>query len=813
MSSSARKSPSSPAWLLPAALALAVAAAVLPFLLRGAIRSQAATTAADHRGRAAFAIVGPGFFRAALVDDLRKAPDAGRAIRDAVPVIAVEGSARLGAGKAATPHALIYGVDERFWTFFDLARPDGVANDAIVIAPGLAEDLGVANGDAITITLPYPDDAPAGTLHARRTLDGRTLTGTIAISRDERLNGLSPLAGGQALPAIYAPLALLQNEALWHDRVNAILVASASDDAGEQRAALEALLPMQTGLDDFGLSLRIDDDAKAVVVDSRTGAMDDGVVDAVSRAAIDTGGLPTPVLTALVRRLRAGSRELAYSFISSLELQAVAPDVHAEELSHPPLVLNAWTAERLAVAPGDAVQVEYYVQRPGGAVETETSEFEVAGVIPMAGLALQPGLTPRLPGITGAPMMHAWTPRVPFETDGLTVVDEDYWAKYATTPKGFTPPQVGRALWRHGVLAATSVQVTPAEGATLDDARAQLEMKLRDRLAPAAVGMHVRALQMDGDAQADAAAAQTTPMLYAGLLAAVAVLLLGVAVGQPSAAQGHRATVMVLAGIVALSAGALLVRARQPGDAAAGTRASETGGFAVLAQTTRPLLADVSTVATGTTGRSTTFKAQDAGGPDSPVTAGPHDVWLAAVSPAFIDEGRFTFTGSMDRTDEERANPWLLLRREQRDASDPGAEAGSPIVPVVASAGALARLQARLGDDIPFALSGHAVRLRVVATLGSALFPDALFLSDADFTSWLPGVAGTRWFAVESTETDGVSATTALVERLTPLGVNTDRAETFTRHAARAQSRAWALDLGALLLALATLPIAWLRLR
>ena len=39
----------------------------------------------------------------------------------------------------------------------------------------------------------------------------------------------------------------------------------------------------------------------------------------------------------------------------------------------------------------------------------------------------------------------------------------------------------------------------------------------------------------------------------------------------------------------------------------------------------------------------------------------------SASSHEFIAEGRFRFQSSLDRSDEERANPWLLLEREQRD--------------------------------------------------------------------------------------------------------------------------------------------------
>ena len=73
-------------------LTVAIAAAALPFFVRGAAASLARAAGEQRIGRAAFAVVAPGFFRSALLDDLKNAPAAGSAIRDGVPAIVVDGT-------------------------------------------------------------------------------------------------------------------------------------------------------------------------------------------------------------------------------------------------------------------------------------------------------------------------------------------------------------------------------------------------------------------------------------------------------------------------------------------------------------------------------------------------------------------------------------------------------------------------------------------------------------------------------------------------------------------------------------------------
>ena len=118
---------------------------------------------------------------------------------------------------------------------------------------------------------------------------------------------------------------------------------------------------------------------------------------------------------------------------------------------------------------------------------------------------------------------------------------------------------------------------------------------------------------------------------------------------------------------------------------------------------------------------------------------------IVSMSRGLIAEGRFSFVGALDRTDEERANPWLLLEREQRDPNDPSAQQDSRIVPVVTGSTALATLfGGKLGADLLIVAAGTPVRLRAVATLADSILDDALVMSEQDFLSLFPSEPGYR---------------------------------------------------------------------
>ena len=114
----------------------------------------------------------------------------------------------------------------------------------------------------------------------------------------------------------------------------------------------------------------------------------------------------------------------------------------------------------------------------------------------------------------------------------------------------------------------------------------------------------------------------------------------------------------------------------------------------------------------------------------------PREPTVLAATPSFVRERRFSFQSSLAETDEERANPWLLLER----AREPGGA-----IPVVADAGTLAyALHRKLGDEMPLGATG--ARVRFVAALAPGLLQGQLLMGERHFLEVFPGETGDRFF-------------------------------------------------------------------
>ena len=114
---------------------------------------------------------------------------------------------------------------------------------------------------------------------------------------------------------------------------------------------------------------------------------------------------------------------------------------------------------------------------------------------------------------------------------------------------------------------------------------------------------------------------------------------------------------------------------------------------------------------------------------------------IVGVSDPFIDAGRFTFAASLAETDEQRANPWTLLRQEP----------GSPAYPAIADATSLQYvLHASVGDEIVIDEdTARPRRLLIVGSLRDSALQGEIIVGDASFKRMFPDEPGYRMLLVE----------------------------------------------------------------
>jgi putative ABC transport system permease protein len=215
------------------------------------------------------------------------------------------------------------------------------------------------------------------------------------------------------------------------------------------------------------------------------------------------------------------------------------------------------------------------------------------------------------------------------------------------------------------------------------------------------------------------------------------------------------------------------VDAFRRGDAAGDTGPhSGTGGYSVFVETLLPIVGDVNS--RGTRDSMNLFDL------DPSITLEPFRLLpgddasclnlyeptnprILAPTDAFIAKGRFAFQATRASTDDERANPWLLLTHNESDGA----------IPVIGDANSLQYvLHKQLGDDLVIRRGGRDIRLRVVAALRDSIFQGELLMSQANFVRAFPDQQGYRVMLVESPATQASTVAAKLEDAMADHGAD-----------------------------------------
>ena len=517
-------------------LGVATAVAVLAgaLLVGDSVRGSLRDLVLQRLGRADLAVVSSEFFREAFAADLQADPDFASSFSGIAPLVVMQGLVTDQASGRRASHVAVYGVDDRFWQFHQAAGVRGPTGREALLSGALAADIGAAAGADIVVRLERPSAIPIESLHGRKDNLGRSLRLRVhSIVAPEHLGDFSLQPKQGAVHAVFVPLKRLQQDLDVADRVNALIVSNRSDGA-DQRAALQDLVRRRFAFEDVGFTVRVvgNDPGRthgsaptneatnvgnvrvgagpragpgAIAVESAAGLLDEPHAKAADAAAT-AAGLPTqPILTYLANTIRSGDRQVPYSLVTAIDLHAVVRDRGTEgaapqlsDRNQPPIVLNDWTARELGVKAGDSVTLDYYVWEDPGRLLTRSADFQVAAVVPIAGLAADRDLAPVYPGITEARSLGDWDPPFPIDLKRVRKADEDYWDRYRTTPKAFVPLEVGQRLWRSRFGDRTSVRLTPAPDESPEAARDRYGQALRSAIDPLAMGLAVRDVRADG---------------------------------------------------------------------------------------------------------------------------------------------------------------------------------------------------------------------------------------------------------------------------------------------------------------------------
>ncbi len=259
---------------------------------------------------------------------------------------------------------------------------------------------------------------------------------------------------------------------------------------------------------------------------------------------------------------------------------------------------------------------------------------------------------------------------------------------------------------------------------------------------------------------------------------------------------------------------------KDPSALDASDRSSGSGGYALVAETLLPLHWDPNTEE----GRQAvnlpypsdpefvamtleTFRLKTGDDASCLNLYRPQDPRILAPTGDFLERARFRFGATLAETPEERANPWLLLRRELPDGA----------VPVFGDQNSMTYvLHLRLGEDFVLPREGAApLRLRLSGMLQDSIFQSELLMDEENFLRHFPEVSGFRYFLISTSPADVERAESLLEERLDDFGLDasTTAAKIASFHRVENTYLSTFQSLGGLGLLLGTLGLAAVVLR
>ncbi len=449
-------------------LAVTLGAAVGTAALTGALfvgdsmRGSLREAAVGRLGRTDYALVAPRFFRTALADDLAHDPDFDALVERVAPVILLQGGVTHADSRTRADKVQLLGVDDRFWTMGSLQAAARFSGRSVILNAPLAEELGARVGDDVLIRTAKPSAVATETLLGRR--DDTVSTIRLPVSAILHAEGLGSfsLRPRQSVPKIvYLPLDVLQRALQQPDRVNAILV-----DAIDGRAAtsepdtglLHEILQRHVALADLGLTLRIDETRGYISLEGESILLPQAVEKAVGRVGDPSDSL---VLTYLANTIAVEGSDpspnrvvIPYSTVAAIDPESWDGRIlTATQWRDPPafrsgeILLNQWAAEDLQVSLGDRITLTYYAAGPFGRLETRSTTFTLRAIVPLTGIAADPGFIPEYHGITDTQNLADWNPPFPIDLRLIRDKDEAYWDQHRTTPKAFITLADGQRLW------------------------------------------------------------------------------------------------------------------------------------------------------------------------------------------------------------------------------------------------------------------------------------------------------------------------------------------------------------------------------
>lgn len=213
---------------------------------------------------------------------------------------------------------------------------------------------------------------------------------------------------------------------------------------------------------------------------------------------------------------------------------------------------------------------------------------------------------------------------------------------------------------------------------------------------------------------------------------------------------------------------------RRSGNIQTNDRRSGGGGFPLLAESLVPLIHNPNTTEgrealnLGTDGSPqlkdvtlTRFRVRSGDDASCLNLYQPQNPRIIAAGDEFIGSNRFSFQDSLEQTDAQKTNPWLLLNETFSDGA----------IPVIGDANSLTYvMHLKVGDELVLNQASAPLKLRIVGALSDSIFQSELIMGEKNFLRVFPEEQGYRFFLIETSGSDPNSVASTLEDRLSDYG-------------------------------------------
>jgi ABC-type lipoprotein release transport system permease subunit len=438
--------------------------------------------------------------------------------------------------------------DNKLLEFGDLRSLDG---SLIRSAPGsgeafinskLAEEIGIAQGQNITLTLRAPDFS-IETIYSNKANLAEIELVVKATVENEGL-GRFQLGAGASIPSnVFVNLSYIQGVLDMDSRINTILVSNRGgvEDGmaltEEVTQRLGDILDEETGYLDVGfITVALPDYVKVEHNDIffhgkyldtiQSIADSSGIVDAIS-----------PVTSYFVNTIENETESIYYSVVTGFE-----PLVDADfglftdnitglgitgDIEDDEIIITNYVANRMGIGVGSPLTINYSVYDSAFRETFRFENFTVKYVVDIVGKADDEEIMPPFPGIKGTDSCADWDPPMDsFDRSLMDWEDLNYWQQYHGTPKAYITLDKAKALWTNDLGNLTTVKLKPSAGTNTTELVQHLNGQLNVSLGHKDAGISISKIKEDSVNSASGVQILTETFIAFGAVVIIAGMVL-----------------------------------------------------------------------------------------------------------------------------------------------------------------------------------------------------------------------------------------------------------------------------------------------